>query len=275
MGASAGMIHGAVERPAADRDVDVRPPVTLEPVADDDILRLPARHGRRHLPARHAPSARLPVIGRRGCAAVRAAARRTVSAGSWVCGRARANERMAPLDDREDGRHAVADRVCPRTDRARRLDELEFHLPSTIPSAAQLSRALERFGYPPRHLASGNSDATQRIHRSVRARRRYTCSTGSRTTRHHACVVQAEAFGGRDASMAITCRYLPRKRSAGPSPAPAPCAAAMRATHRRRAVPLRARRSPGWQADGQPAGRVLPQAARRRKTAARCRRAAA
>lgn len=157
MGSFSGMIHGAVERPAADHDVDVRPPVALEPVANDDILAFP--RGMDAGTCLHAMLERSDFRDRQTwLPAVRAGLALHPQSLPGADARGRL-ERMA-LSMIEDvvGTPLPTGFALQDVDRARRLDELEFHLPSNGLSAAHLSRVLERFGYPPPALGFAKLD---------------------------------------------------------------------------------------------------------------------
>lgn len=157
MGSFSGMIHGAVEQPAADHDVDVRPPVTLEPVATDDILAFP--RGMVAGTCLHAMLERSDFRDQQTwLPAVRAGLALYPQNLPGPDARGRL-ERMA-LSMIEDvvGTPLPTGFALRDVDTARRLDELEFHLPSDGLRAAQLSRLLERFGYRGPELRFGKLD---------------------------------------------------------------------------------------------------------------------
>jgi exodeoxyribonuclease V beta subunit len=181
IGSFSGMLHGALERPAADHDTDARTP-TAEPVPGDDILGFP--RGMDAGTCLHAMFERADFGDEQTwLAAVRAALALYPQSLAGADARGRL-ERMAlsMIDDVVrtplPGGFALQD-----VDRARRLEELEFHLPAGGFSAADLSRVLAQFGYTVPTLASANWTATSTGSSTwcSRTRAATTCSTGSRT----------------------------------------------------------------------------------------------
>ncbi len=157
IGSFSAMIHGAAVRAAADHDADAGSVVTPEPVSSDDILGFP--RGMDAGTCLHAMLERCDFGDRQTwLPAVRTALALHPQNLRGADSRGRL-ERMA-LSMIEDvvqtqlptgfALHDVAF--------ARRLQELEFHLPSGGSSAARLSRELERFGYALPALAFGKLD---------------------------------------------------------------------------------------------------------------------
>jgi exodeoxyribonuclease V beta subunit len=147
IGSFSGMILGAAERRAVDHDADVRTPGTIETAGSDDILGFP--RGMDAGTCLHAMLERCDFGDRETwlpAARAALALHPQTIAGADSKGRL---ERMA-LSMIED----VVRTTLPtgfalqEVQRARRLNELEFHLPSRSLGAAQLTRAMERFGYP-------------------------------------------------------------------------------------------------------------------------------
>ena len=154
MGSFSAMLQGAGERPAADHDVDVEAPAAVEAAGDDDILGFP--RGMDAGTCLHAMFERADFADpQTWLPAVRSALALHPQALPGADAKARL-ERMAlsMLDDvvRTPLPAGFALRDIPR---GRRLDELEFHLPSRGLGAAALGRVLQRFGYAAPPLGFG------------------------------------------------------------------------------------------------------------------------
>jgi len=160
IGSFSGMLHGALERPAADHDAaseSTSPEPEPEPVRGDDILGFP--RGMDAGTCLHAMFERIDF----GDEPTWLPAVRTALAlhpqslpGSDVRGRL---ERMAlSMIGDVVSTPLPAGFALKDVHRSRRLEELEFHLPSNGLSAAHLSRVLGRFGYATPALDFGKLD---------------------------------------------------------------------------------------------------------------------
>jgi exodeoxyribonuclease V beta subunit len=156
IGSFSGMLHGALERPAADHDADARSP-TPEQVPGDDILGFP--RGMDAGTCLHAMLERADFGDRQTwLPAVRAALALYPQSLPGTDARGRLERMALSMIDDVVRTPMPGGFMLQDVDGARRIEELEFHLPSNGLSDAHLSRVLGRFGYAVPTLRFGNLD---------------------------------------------------------------------------------------------------------------------